>query len=144
MRLNPLSDALKALKVADEPKHQPSLPAVRKTPNPEAQKVVSRPTLKAVNKQAAMIVSPVRDWLSQPLPPEKLPTPESREVSEIKSELKIERNAHAETRDKLGVAREQLKIKNITVARLELEVLRLTAACRDKDSIIAQLEDLRL
>jgi hypothetical protein len=144
MRLNPLSEALKKVKVSEEPKHQPSLPAVHKTPKPEAQKVVGRPTLKAVNRQAAMIVSPVRDWLAQPLPPEKLPTPESKEVAEIKAELKIERNAHAETRDRLGVVREQLKIKNITVARLELEVLRLTTECRDKDSIIAQLEDLRL
>lgn len=143
MRLNPLSELLKDFRFP-EPTRQPSLPSPRITPKPETNKVVNDPTRTPVNKQAALIISPVKCWLSQPLPPEKLPSPESEEVAMLKAELKSERNAHADTRDSLGEARSKLKAATAIISQLQSEMDRLQSQCREKDSIIAQLEDLRL
>lgn len=144
MRLNPLSELLKDFSLPEDPKRQPSLPPIQVTPKPQSNKVVGDPTRLPVNKQAAMIIAPVTSWLSKPLPPEKLPSPESAEVARLKAELKSERNDHAATRDTLGEERRQLREANAIIVRLRSEVSELKAACREKDSIIAQLEDLRL
>lgn len=144
MQLNPLSELLKNLQLPSRPAHQPSLPAPRVTPKPETNKVVNDPTRTPVNKQAALILAPVNCWLSKPLPPEKLPTPEDARVAELKAELKTERNTHAETRDSLGQAYRRIKELTAALSALQQQVDSLKAQCREKDSIIQQLEDLRL
>lgn len=140
-QLNPLADHLKGLRTEE---HKPSLPAVSKTPRSEASKVTSNPVRRAVNKQAAMIIAPVKCWLAQPLPPEKLPTAETIEIARLNAVLKEERNAHAITRDALGTSRNQLHDAKIALSRLLTENQNLKKQCQEKDSIIAQLEDLKL
>lgn len=142
MHLNPLADFLRDLKLA--PKHEPSLPAPRATPAPERNKVVDNPVRRPVNKQAALAIAPVNSWLSKPLPPEKLPDPESAEVARLKAELKIERNDHAATNDALGESRNHVRELRLLVTSLQAQIAELKASAQEKDSIIAQLEDLRL
>lgn len=141
MQINPLKDLLKDVQV---PVRQPSLPEPKRTPPPERSKVVGIPTRTPVNRQAAFFLSPERDWLAKPLPPEKPISPENEEAKRIQNELKIERNAHAETRDKLGKARIALAAAKQTVSSLLRECNALHEKIEEQDSIIRQLEDLRL
>ncbi len=84
-------------------------PRVVTTAKPEKNKVVGDPTRTPVNRQAAMLVQPMRSWIYQPLPPAKEPNPFRQEVDEAKAALKTERNEHAVTRDMLGQTRQRLK-----------------------------------
>ena len=140
MQINPLRNLLKSVKVED---HKPSLPP-RRTAKPERNKVVGDPTRIAINKQAAMMLSKNRSWITQPLPPEKLPDPRQKEIDAIKAELKTERNDHAMTRDELGRTRNHLRSARDLIASLEHSVTKLKISCEEKDDIIRQLEDLKL
>lgn len=127
----------------EQKSHAPSLPRPDRTPAPEKNKVVSIPVRVAINRQAALIISPVRCWLSQPLP-DKLPTVEHKEIGRLKAELKAERNAAAAVRDDLGNTRLKVREAHRLIERIQLELGRLKAQVSERDSIIRQLEDLRL
>lgn len=137
---NALSQALAKF----SPAHKPALPSAR-TPVPQRNKVVS-PVRVPVNKQAAMLIQPVRSWVCQPppLPQQKLPTAEQKEIEKLTAELKSERNRHAETRDELGRTRGRLKHVMAVCTRLDSEVVRLKENIREKEQIIRQLEDIKL
>lgn len=124
--------------------HKPALPHVRVTPPPVVNKVVGDPTRRPINRQASLIIAPVRQWQFQPLPPEKLPTPESKEIAALKAEVKAERNAHAATRDALGDVRILARQNSRRCVALESEILWLKAKLKEKDEIIKQLEDIKL
>ncbi len=136
-----LSELLKDFKV-DE--HQPSLPSPQSTPKPERSKVIGKTDRAAINKQAALIISPMRSWIYQPLPEPKLPTIEQKEIDALHAELKVERNAHALSRDEVGNLRIQLKTLKETVERLTRKVKYLEQDATAKAETIRQLEDLRL
>lgn len=139
MQINSLADKLKGIEI-----HKPSLPTCLTSPKPEKNKVVGNPVRIPVNRQAALIISPVRDWTAQPLPPERLPTKEDKEISRLKAELKSERNHHATTRDELGAARCELKGAKRSIKNLRLEISELRAQLQNMESVIRQLEDLKL
>lgn len=141
MQINPIRELLRGVKVATA-NHSPSLP--KPTPRPERNKVVSDPTRLPINRQAALLISPMRSWLYQPIPEPVLPTKENQEIERLARQLKIERNEHALTRDTLGAARRKLSEANATIGELRKESERLKAECASKDEIIRQLEDLRL
>ena len=144
MQINGLKDLLKGVQIAPEQGHKPSLPAPKHTPKPERTKVVSTPTRIPINRQAALVIRPNTSWISQPLPPEKLPNPHQKEIDALKAELKIERNDHAETRDKLGNAREQIHQAKQAISTLVKRVQDLEQKLSEREAIIRQLEDLRL
>lgn len=143
MKLNSLADLFKALK-PETFTHKPALPAQQKTPGPERNKVVAIPTRHPINRQAGLMVSPVRGWIYQPLPPEKLPTRESKEIEELKAALKIERNDHARTRDELAKTRARLRQTIALSEKLDGLVHALVEKCQAHENTIRQLEDLRL
>lgn len=62
----------------------------------------------------------------------------------MQAEVRIERNSHAITRDALGEARHQLRMANATIKSLTRQVAQLRSEVQQKNSIIAQLEDLKL
>lgn len=134
MNINSLGHAL----------HGVTVPAIKTTPPPEKSKVVGKPVRSPVNRQTAMVIRPNKDWLTQPMPPEKPPAPRQAEIDELTAKLKAEHNAHALTRDRLGAARQALVLVKDRVAALEaaVEVLRRQAA--EKDETIRQLEELTL
>lgn len=136
-----MKQLLEELKI---PLHKPSVPAQSKTPSPEKQKVVSIPTRTPINRQAGLMISPMRCWLSKPLPPEKLPNPHQKEIDSLQAELKIERNNHAETRDDLGSVRAKVRELNALLARQHRLIESLKDQLKSKDEIIRQLEDLKL
>jgi hypothetical protein len=136
-----LGKLLEKFKLAE---HKPSLPSPGVTPAPERSKVNGNTIRVPVNRQAAMIFQKNRDWLAEPLPPAKLPTPEAKAITVMRAELKIERNAHAITRDQLGATRQELKAAKHEIVRLGLIIEELKQTIADKAEIIRQLEDLRL
>lgn len=144
MLINSLADLLKDVRLMGSIQRDPSLPKSSGTPSPERNKVVANPVRVPINKQAAMILSPIHSWLSKPLPPERLPTHEASEIAELKAELRSERNAHALTRDNLGKVRGHLRQAKAIIMRLRTQVSELQCECQKKDCIIAQLEDLKL
>lgn len=85
-----------------------TLPAKRATPPPLKQKVVGSVGKIPVNRQAAMIIAPNRDWSTQPVHGENDLTNKER-VAECKNALRIERNQHAETKARLGAARAEIR-----------------------------------
>ncbi len=139
--MNTLAELLKGFKVEE---HKPSLPQHQSTPKPERSKVIGKTDRAAINKQAAMIVSPMRSWIYQPLPEPKLPTLDQKEIDALRAELKVERNAHALSRDEIGNLRIQLKILKETVERCTQKVKSLEQDAVAKAETIRQLEDLRL
>lgn len=141
-QINSLADALKGIEVPRE--HKPSLPAPKCTPAPQRGKVASNPTRQPINRQAAMILSPNRSWISQPLPPEKLPTPQDKEIERLKADLKTERNSHAGTRDELGELRNQLRHAKLLIGKQQNEIRQLKAEREEQAEAIRQLEDLKL
>lgn len=140
-----MNDAL-ARALAGFTPHAPALPAVRRTPAPERSKVMAAPVRAPINRAAALIISPVRSWVCQPppMPPEKLNTPERRELARLTAELKSERNDHAATRDALGLLRQQWMEQKRQCLRLTAKIQEQDRIIREKESLIAQLEDLRL
>jgi len=141
MQINPLAAHLDRIPLRPR---QPSLPRAQVTPAPERNKVVTIPTRSPINKQSALLIAPVKDWTAHPLPPEKLPTPENAEIARLRNELKIERNAHAQTNDQLGKLRAELRLNKLNLQHLQTRVESLQAQCLKKDQIIRQLEDLKL
>lgn len=133
-----LADALRGTA-----QHKPSVPPSA-TPAPERNKVVSIPTRVPINKQAALLVSPIRCWLSQPLPPEKLPDPNQAKLDALKAELKTERNLHSITRDALGAARQKIKTLTSVIESHSETVRRLNLQIDEQKQTIRQLEDLKL
>jgi hypothetical protein len=136
-----------AVLLKDYEAHKPSLPAPAQTPPPERVKVVEGPVLrKPVNKQAALLLRPVRAWEFQPppMPPEELNTPERQEIKRLTAELKTERNDHALTRDDLGRARQDIRTLRqwLEEAHEQCRLLRLTV--QEKNEVIRQLEDIKL
>lgn len=124
--------------------HNPSLPRVKKTSKPESNKVVGDPTRTPVDRQAALIISPCNSWLSKPLPPESLPTPESKETKRLNALLKIERNENAKLKDEIGNLRLKLNKCRFKIERLLAEIEKLKQLCQSQSETIHQLEDLRL
>lgn len=139
---HPLNDSLKRLRLP-EPTHKPSLPP-HATPLPARSKIMANPVRVPVNKQAAMILRPVRDWLSQSLSTEKLRSSAHVEMDRLRNELKAERNAHAQTRDDLGETRNRLRAARAEIQILASRVERLQEQCAEQLSTIQQLENLKL
>lgn len=140
MQINSLAKLLKDVAI---PPKTDSTPVQKSTPKPVRTKVVSRPLLDPVNKQAALIIRPNRCWLSQPLPDQpKVIGP--KEYEQVKADLKIERNQHAKTRDDLGNCRNEIRQLRQAIAAMGEKIERLNALCLEKNEIIRQLEDLRL
>ena len=133
MQINSISRLLKTV----------SLPVQKSTPVAEKTKVVSTPTKVPINKQAAMILRPNRCWISQPIP-DKPKSREDKEIDRLNAELKAERNAHAGTRDDLGNTRAEVRRLRRDVFELSHKVQEISALCSEKDSIIKQLEDIKL
>jgi peptidoglycan hydrolase CwlO-like protein len=126
------------------PEHKPAIPSLARTPKPERNKVVAIPTRTAINRQAALITRPEKCWLSQPLPPEKLPNPNQAELDQAKAELKIERNDHAVTRDELGSARQKIRDLKSGIDRQSKIIETLRSELAASKETIRQLEDLKL
>lgn len=145
MQINPLSEVLKGIDFKPV-EHKLSLPIP--TPKPERNKVTApaSPFLKPIDRQAARLLFANRDHLAAPLPmpPERLPNPFRKENEEIKAQLQIERNEHAITRDKLGLAKSHLRAAKFLISQLQSKIQSLRKECESKDEIIRQLEDLRL
>lgn len=131
------------IEVPREWEHKPSVPPAQ-TPAPQRNKVAGIPTREPVNKQAALLLSPIRCWLSKPLPPQKLPDPRQAEVDALKADLKIERNNHALTRDDLGVARAKIRELTALAEKQQRLIEALQKQLAHKDGLIRQLEDLKL
>ena len=91
-----------------------------------------------------MLIRPERCWLSRPMPPAKLPNPYAAQLDALRAELKVERNAHAESRDNLGATRLELRCAKMIITAMQQKVEKLEESCREKDGIIRQLEDLKL
>lgn len=123
--------------------HQPSLPKSG-TPKPERNKVVNRPTRTPINKQSALMISPIRNWIYQPLPPEKLPNPFQKDLDEARAFLKIERNEHAVTRDQLGAERQVNKRLRKAIETVSEQRDQWRKKCEEQAETIRQLEDLKL
>lgn len=141
MQINSLEDHLKGVRIDPSSAHNFSVP---KDPNPKPQqKVAGVPTRTPINKQTALLISPVRCWLSQP-PPEKSPSFDLKALDRVKAELKIERNDHAITRDSLGKARLDIKALNQVIGSLQCRLDSLRKALAQKEDVIRQLEDLTL
>jgi len=140
MQINRLSDLLKDVKLSE---HKPASPP-KKTPLPIKSKVVGIPTRAPVNKQAALAIAPNKSWITQPLPPEKLKTPQDTEIERLKAELKIERNLHAATTDELGASRQRVKALGKILLLREQEICQLRKTISENNEIIRQLEDLKL
>lgn len=143
MQINPLRDLLEGIKLR-EPDREYSLPSPRRTPPPEANKVIGSPDRTPINKQAALMISPMRCWLSQPIAENRLPTREHKEIDQLKAELKTERNSHALTRDDLGNTRAALKNAKAMILELQQQLSVVQKRLEQQDGIIRQLEDLRL
>lgn len=140
-----INDALGRLLAGYAP-HNMSLPKVKRTPDAERVKVLLSPVRVAVNRQAALIIKPVRDWTAQPppMPPEKLITPEQAEIARLAAIIKTERNCHALTRDALGQSRQETNSVRRELKALEREAERLRAIIEQQNGTIRQLEDLKL
>lgn len=91
-----------------------------------------------------MVTRPNKDWSTQPLPPEKLKTPQDREIDLLKAELKTERNEHARTRDELGAARAIVRAAKTEITELQALAFRLQERIQEQLSTIRQLEDIKL
>ena len=143
MQINNIGQLFKALRTP-LPTHKPAVPSPSATPKPERSKVVAIPTRTPINRQTAMVIRPANCWAERPLPPEKLPNPHQEELDKVRADLKIERNAHAATRDELGTARSVIRELKHSLARQEKLVASLRAELLEKAEIIRQLEDLKL
>jgi len=145
MQINSLAILLKDVRVVErEREHRPSLPATITTAKPQKTKVVGNPTREPVNRQSALLLRPERCWASQPLPPAKLPNPFQPQMDALRAELKTERNEHALTRDHLGQCRAETRKLKADVQALQREIEKMRRESKEKDSIIRQLEDVRL
>lgn len=135
-----MQQPFKHLKLPEE--HKPSLPKVVTTPKPERNRVVS-PVRVAINKQAALLISPIRCWLSQPLQ-ERPKVVDAKEIDRLKVELKIERNISAQVKDSLGQCRSQIKLLRQEISDRDAEIHKLKELSQSQAEIIRQLEDLKL
>lgn len=143
MQINPLSDLLKAVKVHHVAPPR-NLPEPRRTPPPERNKVITPLGRDPVNRAAARILYPSRSWIDLP-PPEDPAKPVSKsQLDRLKALLKSEYNAHAHTRDSLGFANQRIRKLSAERAALLKEIARLTGKISEQDSVIRQLEDLKL
>ena len=141
MQINSLSKLLKDFTVPA--KRTDSMPGQKATARAEKTKVVSRPTVTPINKQAALIIRPNRCWASQPIP-DKPTSIDPKSLEQARAELKIERNDHARTRDDLGNCRAEIRQLRQAISAMGEKIERLESACHDKDEIIRQLEDIKL
>ena len=123
--------------------HKPSLPSPKATPRPEVQKVAASEGRAPINRQARLIIAPVKCWTHQPIPVAE-PVKEPPEVAELRAQLKIERNAHAETRDSLGQRRNEIRALKEEIASLSAQLVRLREIKAVQDDIIRQLENIKL
>lgn len=144
MQIKSFSQLFDELRKPIPGQHKPSIPAPARTPEPQKSKVISTPTREPINKQSALLLRPMRCWLSQPLPPEKLPSPHEQAIEAARAELKIERNSHAETRDALGAARNKIREQGLRIAKQDELIKALQAKLQARDETIRQLEDLKL
>lgn len=142
--INSLSRILDKVRLPSGLTHRPSVPAQQRTPFAQKSKVVSNPARVPINRQTALVIRPNRDWLQAPLPPEKLPNPHLEAVKQIEAQLKIERNAHALTKDQLGQARARIRELTDQRRQLDAQIQRLREELKTQADIIRQLEDLRL
>jgi len=123
---------LDALKL-DEPAKQTNLPPVTVTPRPEKSQVVHRPVYKPVNRQAALIIAPNRNWLTQPAPDVSKPDELKRQLDRVTAKLKLAQNQIGELGAKLG---------NSFKARAELRA-ELAKAKAQLARAVKQIEDLK-
>lgn len=139
MQINPIAEALKGVRLIDR-----VLPSTKATPKPAKHIVVGDPTRTPINRQAALLISPMRSWLSQPLPPERLPNPLQGELNALQAQLKMERNHRALLAEEVGQLRHQLRELKAIIEGLDAERSRLKSIISERDNMIQQLEDIRL
>lgn len=122
-----LADLLRGVTVAAE---KASQPVQKSTPRPERQKVASKTPRDPINRQAALIVAPMRCWLSQP-PHEKPGAPDNPEMVARIVELQNQSGALAA---EIGLLRAKLKeivtpyneaLDKITALRAENRALKV-------------------
>jgi hypothetical protein len=120
-KLNSIGPLLEGFKPCE------TLPQQKRTVIPMRQRVVGSVGKSPVNKQAALIIRPNRDWLAQPVP-DKLDRESQKNVKELKNQLKAEYNAHAETKAKLGMARAEVRCLKAKAERAAARERELEAA----------------
>lgn len=135
-----IAEQLAGFKVEQKPE---ILPAAQRTPKSQKEKVVLNPVRQPINRQAALIMRPERDWIAQPTP-DAPKTDYQKRSEELAALLKVERNDHASTKDELGRTRTRLKEVNRKFTELHKQLLQAHRKIDEQADIIRQLEYIKL
>lgn len=136
-----LQTRLDALAVEPKPPAQTNLPPVEHTPRPVRDRVISRPVRVPINRQTALLISPNRDWLTQP-PPDRPGDALAlkRTVSKLQAQLKAAYNFNGEVSARLGNALAAVKELRQQVTRGSSENEQQKKLISEQLAAIARLQ----